>query len=342
MKLFNYFGIGLVSLMLCAGFTSCGGDDEPEGGNNGGDSSETTPGKPDKPDKPDKPQLPSLDKRIVQVMDTGNGVTEIAQFTYNDKGELNKATHTTHSDEYFHWEGNTIKIDATKRDPARTYTLNENGMVASMSATDQDKKGNIVQLNNIYTYNNKGHLYKLEYKSMTNGKETTITNTLSWDGDEYFGRNFLKEIEGGTHDYKTIIQNSGNKVKGAYIVSAFPLFDDWLFYAHPERGGLLTESLPSSYEILSVEKTKGSQWNGTEKQIVTKYNHRENTYSDVKTDADGYITSIKEKTIVEYYTLYSFKDLNEDGVITPNEKNVKENKGSAVQLSEYSYTWEKK
>ena len=343
MKLFNYFSIGLVSLMLCAGFTSCGGDDEPDGGNGGNGGSETTPSQPDKPDnKPDIPQLPSLDKRIVKIVNTVNFTMETARFTYDEKGKLSKATHSTHEDEYFQWEGNTIKINATKWDPARTYTLDDKGMVVSIESTEQDKNGDKIIKKDSYEYQN-GQLAKLTYSTLNQDGEKIVTHNYDWKGDQYFGRHFIADIPGGTHDFKTVVYNSGKRVKGAYIVSAYPLFDLWVFYAHPERGGLLTDVLPTGYEMVSVEKTKGTQWNGTERQIITKYILRDNTYTNVTTDEDGYITGITEETLVTYFTNYSFKDLNEDGIITPNEKDVREDTGSNIrQSAKYTYTWEKK
>ena len=134
MKIMKLFGMGMVSLMLCAGFVSCG-DDEPKGGNN--DSST---------------EVPALEKRLVKSKDYNEDMKSysVADFLYDDKGNLsmwktygtdNQGVITGSIFEYpVHWTGNTCYLEY-EGEKYQEFVYDASGKAVSM--TNKQYKFNI-------------------------------------------------------------------------------------------------------------------------------------------------------------------------------------------------------
>lgn len=322
MNVLNYFCKGTIALMLCAGFISCGDDNEPttEGGIGG----------------PDVPNYPKLEKRISRINEyiVHNNINDRTSFIYNEKGQLIKCECSTGSDESYIWDENTVTVNNKSYSPKYKYTFDNMGILVSSISKLKNESKQIIDTEHTYTYKN-NHLTTELLKS--EGKETFIP--YNWQDEHFMGYHYTYEKNGVKSDVEKTVMYAGSKIKGSYILTATPNSDN-IFKAYPEMTGILTDYMPDRYTEVYIDTMFGNEFNGSERQVITKYIRRENYFSQIKKDQDGYLSAVRQSTYVTYYTEYSFKDLNKDGIITSDEQKVRENaKEQKAMIIEMTFTW---
>ena len=313
MKLFNYLCMGMVSLMLSVGFISCSDDDEPSGGSGGsGSSNANTP----------------LELRLRYMND---GFIESLYFYNEDgkiEGESRKMEGKPIGANHWEWAGNSVTLEQMY--DSWTETI-ENGRIIKRLYTNDFNKIKY-QRTDHYSYNSDGRLIKIEGKV----PESECRTDLTWVG------NRLVKIEGYNKDkdfeQKTTITftYSGRKAKGAY--AAVPSFSlSTIALCHPELVGLVTDEMPDAMTLTETCTYNYGESVVGEGDCISKRETEWHVTLTPKIRKDGYLDEWEEAGPFEEKIVYNYKDLNEDGTISANERNVeeveKENKKNKVDLS---------
>ena len=337
MKIMKLFGMGIVSLMLCAGFVSCG-DDEPKGGNNDSGT-----------------EVPALEKHLVKYKEHGEGMRSysVTDYLYDDKDNLDKWKKydtdkqdviSGNIDEYsVYWTGNTCYLEDNGV-KYQEFVYDASGKAVSMT-----NKTSVKSASEKYEYDDQGRLLRESYAgSYSSGDTFSTVSTYTWKGNQLVSVIHKSETMG---KFEETITNTlefsytGRKVKGALIPvkKHLHLFvSSELVNIHPERFGALTDELPSKVTITEIS-TKSLTYKVDNK--ITSMNSKSNgifLLEDVKVDQDGYLVGVNTKwTTDTYFTNYNY-DTNGDGKISKDEEVVKKELLDRKISWEEEYVWANK
>lgn len=129
---------------------------------------------------------------------------------------------------------------------------------------------------------------------------------------------------------------SGKKAKGAY--AAMPsLLLSTIALNHPEFVGLVTDEMPDAITVAETSTYNYGESIVGEGDCISKRETKWQVTLTPKIGKDGYLVEWEEALSFEEKTVHNYKDLNEDGIISANERNVeevkKENRKDKVSLS---------
>lgn len=300
MKTFRIIGMALLAVMMCVNLASCNDDDDPVKNEDG---------------------IITNQKRLIAFRQESSSGSYVVRFTYDNAG---KVVHVMDDDEpiYIAWTNNAINA-----------TSDENGINSYILA---DRLVQMIQEDNgnsqILSYDANGRLIELsddaesyEY-TWENNKLTKVKHT-----NKYTRKAYESEY---TYSGKTCNGWFFNPHNYAWD----ELYHDNIFFAHPELVGLRLTELPDKIYYKNIDT--GEYFNETFNE--TYYYERvyeETTEYTYTLDSDGYIANyICKETTVETYTS-SFSDVNGDGIITDDERNVTQ-KHEYTDSDTYTFVWE--
>lgn len=254
------------------------------------------------------------EKKLVEIIDPNEGYTQRKYF-YDDEGKLTMETFNNGSTHIYTWDTNTIIEDA---DSKRTTFNLKNNLIASLEKirdySINEKK---------FSYDTKGLLKNIDYYYNT---QFSKSRQIVWEDDK------IIQIDDIKFTY------SGKTCKGYLPILIWYISESSLFDAHPELFGLRTNQLPDE-DFYSYSNTS-EYYDEIIGEVCKVQDIRESKTKFTYTfDNDGYVKSCTRAETDTDITIYSFKDLNGDGVITDDERNV-EKLNNYVSSDTRIFKWE--
>lgn len=301
MRTFRLIETALLAILVCVNFTACSSD---------------TP----EPEKNEEGVIIN-EKKLVEIIIPEEEVVQEKYF-YDDESKLTMASHRDKSTYIYDWDTNTIIEDADLW--RKTFSLENNLIISSKEIWNSSPWGDSSISENIFKYDTKGLLQSIDYYYNTDFRESC---KIVWEGSK------IMQIGDTKFTY------SGKTCKGYlpiliwYISESCALFD-----AHPELIGVRTNQLPDE-DFYSYSNTS-EYYDEIIGEVCKVQDIRESKTKFAYTfDDDGYVKSCTRTEIDTDITIYSFKDLNGDGVITDDERNV-ENLNNNVGSNTRIFKWE--
>lgn len=301
MRTFRLIETALLAILVCVNFTACSSD---------------TP----EPEKNEEGVIIN-EKKLVEIIIPEEEVVQEKYF-YDDESKLTMASHRDKSTYIYDWDTNTIIEDADLW--RKTFSLENNLIISSKEIWNSSPWGDSSISENIFKNDTKGLLQSIDYYYNTDFRESC---KIVWEGSK------IMQIGDTKFTY------SGKTCKGYlpiliwYISESCALFD-----AHPELIGVRTNQLPDE-DFYSYSNTS-EYYDEIIGEVCKVQDIRESKTKFAYTfDDDGYVKSCTRTEIDTDITIYSFKDLNGDGVITDDERNV-ENLNNNVGSNTRIFKWE--
>lgn len=301
MRTFRLIETALLAILVCVNFIACSSDTpEPEKNEEG---------------------VVTNQKKLVEIIIPEEETIQ-KEYFYDDEGRLTKATHRDGSTYIYYWDTNTIIEDT--RLWQETFSLKNNLIISSKEIWNSSPWGDSSVSEDVFNYDAKGLLQSIDYYYNTDFRESC---KIVWEGSK------IMQIGDTKFTY------SGKTCKG-YLPILIWYFDEScsLFEAHPELIGVRTNQLPDE-DFDSYSRTSEYYDEIIGEVCKVQYISESKTKFAYTFDDDGYVKSCTRTEIDTDITIYSFKDLNGDGVITDDERNV-ENLNNNVGSNTRIFKWE--